>query len=175
MLLWCQCSVTVKWCQFSYYRAILEYDAQSFSKIAFLFEWNDFFFIFAGNLLIFVCLSVCYMNTFFVWCYCCLFAGVIIPTQQTTPPPPSLSSNGCVSVDVLSNYSYTTHLWCCYSCVSIGMVSDYSYTITHLHVAIIACLDVVSDYSYTITHRHVAIIAWLWMWVIIPTQLLIYM
>ncbi|BFZ06994.1 hypothetical protein BsWGS_10033 [Bradybaena similaris] len=30
--------------------AILEYDAQSFSKIAFLFEWNDFFFIFAVEL-----------------------------------------------------------------------------------------------------------------------------
>ena len=27
------------------YRSVLEYDTETFTKISFLFEWNDFFFI----------------------------------------------------------------------------------------------------------------------------------
>jgi len=32
-----------------FYRSLLEYDADAFTKISFLFEWNDFFFIFLSK------------------------------------------------------------------------------------------------------------------------------
>ena len=33
----------------SFFRSVLEYDSEMFTKISFLFEWNDFYFIIIGK------------------------------------------------------------------------------------------------------------------------------
>ena len=34
---------------FLFFRSVLEYDSEMFTKISFLFEWNDFYFIIIGK------------------------------------------------------------------------------------------------------------------------------
>lgn len=44
----------------SHFRAVLEYDVQSFDRIVLLLEWNDFFFTFTGSLcFVYVCVCMC--------------------------------------------------------------------------------------------------------------------